>query len=94
MNNKKLATPLLDELQNEQGENPLFKIARKQHNEAFLTWQYDFLHMTPENEKTFILGFCNGVSYATGIFSKQIEEMKQKLKELQDEKAPTLERQD
>lgn len=63
-------------------ENPLFPIARKQHNEAFLTWEYNFLHMTPENENTFILGFCGGVGHASGIFSKQIEEMQGKLKEL------------
>lgn len=90
--NKKLETPLLDSIQQKE-ENPLFPIARKRHNEQFLTWEFDFLHMIPENENTYILGFCAGVGHASGIFSKQIEEMQQKLKELESEKSPTLERQ-
>ncbi|MES2287358.1 MAG: hypothetical protein V4547_16820 [Bacteroidota bacterium] len=75
-------------------ENPLFPIARKLHNEHFLTWEYNFLHLTPENESTFILGFCGGVGHAASIFSKQIEELQIKVKELESIKAPTLERQD
>lgn len=64
-------------------ENPLFPIARKLHNEHFLTWDYDFLHMTPESENTFILGFCGGVSHASGIFSKQISELQKSFDELE-----------
>lgn len=61
-------------------ENPLFPIARKLHNEHFLTWDYDFLHMTPESENTFILGFCGGVGHASDIFSKQLSDFQLKLK--------------
>ena len=71
-------------MNNEQpNENPLFPIARKAHNEAFLTWEYDFLHMNQPNENTFILGFCGGVSHASGIFSKQISELQKSFDELE-----------
>lgn len=90
----KLKTPLLDELsQPAKEENPLFPIARKRHNEQFLTWEYNFLHLTPENENTYILGFCAGVGHASDIFSKQIQELMAKVKELESKQAPTLERQ-
>lgn len=88
----KLKTPLLDEMASKE-ENPLFPIARKKHNEQFLTWDFDFLHMTPESENTFILGFCGGVGYASDMFAQQINQLRDKIKELEGIKAPTLERQ-
>lgn len=74
-------------------ENPLFAIARKKHNEQFLTWEFDFLHLTPENENTYILGFCAGVSHTSAIWQIQIEALQKKVEELQKQQTPTLERQ-
>ena len=71
-------------------ENPLFPIARKKHNEQFLTWSFDFLHLTPENESTYILGFCAGVNHAASIWQLEIEMLQKKVEELQKLQAPTL----
>ena len=70
--------------------NPLFSIARKLHNKQFLTWEYDFLHMTPENENCFILGFCGGISHAASIWQIQIEALQKKVEELEKQQAPTV----
>lgn len=74
----------------EVAENPLFTIARKKHNEQFLTWEFDFLHLTPENENTYILGFCAGVNHAASIWQIQIESLQNKVEELEKMQAPTL----
>ena len=71
-------------------ENPLFAIARKKHNQQFLTWEYDFLHVTPENENTYILGFCGGVSHAADIWKIEIEMLQKKVQELERLDAPTV----
>jgi hypothetical protein len=78
------------ETKKEVTENPLFTIARKKHNEQFLTWEYDFLHLTPENENCYILGFCGGVSHAASIWQIQIETLQKKVEELEKMQSPTL----
>ena len=50
-------------------------IARKSHNNNFLTWQYEFLHLTPENEATYELGCMAGVMYATGKLQRQTDKI-------------------
>lgn len=64
-------------------QNPLFAIAVQKHTENHRSAEYDFLTDTPSNKNTFTLGFCNGVSYASDIFSKQIATLQRQVAELQ-----------
>lgn len=67
---------------NNKHDNSLFPIAAEIHRQDRITGQWPVLQQTVENETVFTLGFCRGVSYATGIFQKQIAELQNQLKEL------------
>lgn len=64
-------------------QNPLFAIAANKHIEDHRSGEYDFTLDTPANKNNYTLGFCRGVSYATDVFSKQIEMLQQQVSELQ-----------
>ena len=63
--------------------NPLFAIAKGKHQDNINEGGYDFLNDGEDNQLTFTLGFCNGVSHATAIFQAQIAELQNKVAELQ-----------
>ncbi|MES2382422.1 MAG: hypothetical protein V4538_15350 [Bacteroidota bacterium] len=72
----------------EDNELDLHLMAIKSHNRNFLTFKYPYLHMTPENERTYELGFLAGIMYATGEMNKLHEKQ-----ELERQASPTLNRQ-
>jgi len=64
-------------------DNPLFLIAKDKQRERIKEGGFDFLNPTDQNINTFTLGFCDGVTYSTGVFQKQIAMLEYQLKELQ-----------
>jgi hypothetical protein len=75
-------------------ENPLFPIARQKHYNDYASCDFKFLNDHDDNEDTYTLGFCRGVSHSTEIWQKQIGLLQQRVKELESLQAPTLTRQD
>jgi len=63
-------------------ENPLFPIARDKHRERYFQKDFDFLSTNSDNETTFVLGFCDGVSHAAGIWEQKIIELQQIIEQL------------
>ena len=74
-------------------ENPLFPIARQKHYNDYVSCDFKFLNDHDDNEDTYTLGFCRGVSHATETWQKQIEQLQTKVRELEALQAPTLHRQ-
>ncbi len=62
--------------------NPLYAIAAQKHIEDHRTGEYDFTADTPKNKNNYTLGFCRGITYATEMYSKQIELLQQQVSEL------------
>jgi hypothetical protein len=70
--------------------NPLFPIATEKHKEDLQDKGFWFLDYSEANESTYTLGFCKGVSHATGIFQVQIADLQKKLSEMENKEANVL----
>lgn len=68
--------------------NPLIKLAIKSHTKDMLSGKYSCLHMTPENESTYCIGYLAGLHEATKTWEKELEELQETVN-----RCPTLFRQ-
>lgn len=68
--------------------NPLIKLAIKSHTKDLLSGKYGCLHMTPENEATYCIGYLAGLNEATKTWEKELEELQETVN-----RCPTLFRQ-
>lgn len=68
--------------------NPLVKLAIKSHTNAMLSGKYKCLHMTPESEQTYCIGYLAGMDEAMKTWQKELEKLQAIVKD-----CPTLFRQ-
>jgi hypothetical protein len=66
-------------------QNPLVKLAIKAHTDAVLSGKYPTLHMTPESETAFCIGYLAGMDKAVDTWEAELKKLENSL-----EDAPTL----
>lgn len=65
--------------------NPLIKLAIKSHTKDLLSGKYGCLHMTPENEKTYCIGYLAGMLEAMNTWQIELDKIQEKIND-----CPTL----
>lgn len=95
MDNKNLSrlfsnnSPLTKKINDMKEEvNPLIKLAVKSHTKDMLSGKYGCLHMTPENESTYCIGYLAGMNEALKTWEQELSKLQQTV-----EQCPTLFRQ-
>lgn len=71
-----------------QEQSPLIKLAIKSHTAEMLSGKYSCLHMTPENEATYCIGYLAGMNEAMETWQKELDKLQRTVQE-----CPTLFRQ-
>lgn len=66
-------------------QNPLIKMAIRAHTDAVLSGKYPTLHMTPESETAFCIGYLAGMDKAVDTWEAELKKLENSLEE-----APTL----
>ncbi len=66
-------------------QNQLVKQAIRSHTDAVLSGKYPTLHMTPESEIAFCIGYLAGMDYAVDTWEVELKKLENSLEE-----APTL----
>ncbi len=80
----------INHMAKQEPDSPLIGIATQKHYDRRLTGLYPYLQLTPENERTYQLGFCDGASHIADLLQKQIEIMDQYIKQLERQKSEFL----
>jgi hypothetical protein len=72
-------------------QNPLIKMAIRAHTDAVLSGKYPTLHMTPESETAFCIGYLAGMDYAVDTWEDNLKQIQNQIQQApQIEQAPTL----
>ena len=66
-------------------QNPLIKMAIRAHTDAVLSGKYPTLHMTPESETAFCIGYLAGMDYAVDTWDDNLKQIQHQIQQ-----APTL----
>ncbi len=86
MNNNNNVHPIFGEILNsitntqKPTVNPLTKRAIRCHTDDFMTGKYPCLHMSEENESTYVFGYLRGMDDALETWEKEIVKMEEKIK--------------
>ena len=57
--------------------NPLIKLAIKSHTKDMLSGKYGCLHMTPENESVYCIGYLAGMNEALDTWQNELDKLQQ-----------------